>query len=46
MTVAKPPEKVEVTRDADLLAKLKRKADVANKTPSEVVTEVLRQHLK
>jgi metal-responsive CopG/Arc/MetJ family transcriptional regulator len=46
VTVAKPPEKVEVTLDADLLAKLKRKADAANKTPSEVIAEVLRQQLK
>jgi len=46
VTVAKPPEKVEVTLDADLLAKLKRKSDAANKTPSEVIAEVLRQQLK
>ena len=46
MTVAKPPQKIEVQLDADLIAKLKTKADAANKTPSEVVAEVLRQQLK
>ena len=46
MTVAKPPQKIEVTLDADLIGKLKTKADAANKTPSEVVAEVLRQQLK
>ena len=47
MTVpAKPPEKIEITLDADLMAKLKAKADAANKTPSEVVAEILRTSLK
>lgn len=43
---AKPPEKLLVTLDADLMANLKGKADAANKTPSEVVAEMLRQSLK
>lgn len=38
--------KIEVTLDADLMNKLKTKADAANKTPSEVVAEILREHLK
>jgi len=38
--------KVEITLDADLMNKLKTKADAANKTPSEVVAELLRQQLK
>ncbi|NIW52362.1 MAG: ribbon-helix-helix protein, CopG family [Candidatus Korarchaeota archaeon] len=46
MTVSKPPRKIEVTLDADLMAKLKTKADAANKTPSEVIAEVLRQQLR
>ena len=46
MTAAKPPQKIEVTLDADLMAKLKAKADVANKTPSEVIAEILRQQLR
>jgi len=47
MTVpAKPPKKIEITLDADLMAKLKAKADVANKTPSEFVAEMLRTSLK
>lgn len=43
---ARPPKKLEITLDADLMAKLKTKADSANKTPSEAVAEVLRQSLK
>jgi len=46
VTVAKPPQKVEVQLDADLMAKLKTKADAKNKTPSELIAEVLRQQLK
>ena len=46
MTTAKPPEKIELQLDADLMSKLKTKADAANKTPSEVTAEILRQQLK
>lgn len=38
--------KVEITLDADIMRKLKTKADTANKTPSEVVAELLRQQLR
>jgi hypothetical protein len=38
--------KLEITLDIDLMNKLKTKADAANKTPSEVVAELLRQQLK
>jgi len=38
--------KVEITLDADLMNKLKTKADAANKTPSEVVAELLREKLR
>jgi len=37
---------VKITLDADRMNKLKTKADAANKTPSEVVAELLRQQLK
>jgi len=37
---------VEITLDVDLMNKLKTKADAANKTPSEVVAELLRQQLR
>jgi len=49
---SRPPQqpsttsKIEVALDADLMNKLKTKADAANKTPSEVVAELLREHLK
>lgn len=47
MTVpAKRPQKIEITLDADLMTKLKKKADAANKTSSEVVAEMLRTSLK
>jgi predicted transcriptional regulator len=46
VTVAKLPQKIEVTLDADLMAKLKTKADATNKTPSEMIAEVLRQQLR
>jgi len=39
-------QKVEIILDADLMNKLKTKADAANKTPSEVVAELLREQLK
>jgi|GEM_PF-2100001 len=45
-TAAKPPEKLVVTLDADLMTKMKGKADAANKTPSEFVAEMLRRNLK
>ena len=38
--------KMELSLDADLMNKLKTKADTANKTPSEVVAEILREQLK
>lgn len=38
--------KLEINLDADLMRKPKTKADTANKTPSEVVAELLRQQLK
>ena len=37
---------MELSLDADLMNKLKTKADTANKTPSEVVAEILREQLK
>ena len=47
LTILQPStSKVEITLDADLMSKLKTKADAANKTPSEVVAELLRQQLK
>ena len=39
-------EKLEIELDVDLMGKLKTKADAANKTPSEVVAELLREQLK
>lgn len=43
-----PPSvhKIEISLDTDLANKLKTKADTANKTPSEVVAEILRTQLK
>jgi hypothetical protein len=38
--------KLEISLDADLMRKLKTKADTANKTPSEVVAELLREKLR
>jgi len=37
---------VQIRLDTDLVNKLKTKADAANKTPSEMVAEILRQQLK
>lgn len=39
-------QKIELSLDADLMSKLKTKADAANKTPSEMVAEILRAQLK
>jgi hypothetical protein len=39
-------QKIELSLDTDLMSKLKTKADAANKTPSEVVAEILRTQLK
>ena len=39
-------EKLEIELDADLMTKLKAKADAADKTPSEMVAEILRAELK
>ena len=39
-------EKLEIELDADLMKKLKEKADAANKTPSELIAEMLREKLK
>ncbi len=39
-------EKLEIELDADLMGKLKTKADAANKTPSETIAEILREQLK
>jgi hypothetical protein len=39
-------EKLEVELDADLMTKLKTKADAADKTPSEMIAEILRTQLK
>jgi len=39
-------EKLEIELDVDLMGKLKTKADATNKTPSEVVAELLREQLK
>jgi hypothetical protein len=39
-------QKIEISLDTDLVNKLKTKADTANKTPSEVVAEILRAQLK
>jgi metal-responsive CopG/Arc/MetJ family transcriptional regulator len=38
--------KLEISLDSDLMRKLKTKADTTNKTPSEVVAELLREKLK
>ncbi|MFQ6068532.1 MAG: hypothetical protein ACE5KD_03210 [Candidatus Bathyarchaeia archaeon] len=39
-------EKLQIELDVDLMGKLKTKADTANKTPSEIVAELLREQLK
>ena len=39
-------EKLTVELDADLMSKLKIKADAANKTPSEMIAEILREKFK
>jgi hypothetical protein len=39
-------EKLEIELDADLMTKLKTKADATNKTPSETIAEILREQLK
>lgn len=39
-------QKLTVELDADLMSKLKAKADAANKTPSETIAEILRQKFK
>ncbi len=39
-------KKLEIVLDADLMTKLKTKADAADKTPSETVAEILRAQLK
>ena len=39
-------QKIELSLDADLMSKLKTKADAANKTPSEIVAEILRTQLR
>jgi len=39
-------EKLEIELDVDLMGKLKTKADASNKTPSELVAEILREQLK
>ncbi|MDH5783774.1 MAG: hypothetical protein OEZ35_08990 [Candidatus Bathyarchaeota archaeon] len=47
MTTPTPSvQKIELSLDADLMNKLKTKADAANKTPSEIVAEILRTQLK
>jgi len=39
-------EKLEIEIDADLMTKFKAKADAANKTPSEMIAEYIREKLK
>ena len=39
-------QKVTIELDADLMTKLKTKADAANKTPSEMIAELTRKSLK
>jgi hypothetical protein len=39
-------EKLEIELDADLMTSLKAKADAANKTPSEMIAEYVREKLK
>jgi len=47
LTTTQPStSKLEISLDADLMRKLKTKADTTNKTPSEVVAELLRQQLR
>ncbi|MEA2089383.1 MAG: ribbon-helix-helix protein, CopG family [Thermoproteota archaeon] len=47
MSTPKPSvPKIEISLDKDLMNKLKTKADARNKTPSEVVAEILRERLK
>jgi len=42
----KEPQKIEIQLDADIMTKLKTRADTTNKTPSEIVAELLREQLK
>jgi predicted transcriptional regulator len=39
-------QKSTIELDADLMRKLKTKADAANKTPSEMIAEIVRKELK
>jgi hypothetical protein len=39
-------QKLTIELDADLMTKLKTKADAANKTPSEMIAEITRKELK
>ena len=39
-------EKLEIELDVDLMKNLKAKADAANKTPSEMIAEYIREKLK
>ncbi len=39
-------QKLAVELDADLMTKLKTKADAANKTPSEMIAEMVRKSIK
>ncbi len=39
-------QKIEINLDTDLVNKLKTKANAENKTPSEVVAEILRRQWK
>jgi len=42
----KEPQKIEIQLDADIMTRLKTKADTANKTPSEIIAEILRERFK
>ncbi len=47
MTTPTPSvQKLEISLDKDIMSKLKNKADAENKTPSEVVAEILRRQWK
>ncbi|MFQ5836339.1 MAG: ribbon-helix-helix protein, CopG family [Candidatus Bathyarchaeia archaeon] len=39
-------EKLEIELDVDLMKNLKAKADAANKTPSELIAEYVREKVK
>ena len=39
-------QKLTIELDADLMTKLKTKADAVNKTPSEMIAELTRKALK